>query len=93
MEYNIDGAGYYVVNTPYGKKYDDVDGDRICFYDEGNETVKLPYLNFFPTVAQMSNYTVGELITSEVSWFQLLYISDFCSCSLLAHILCAHVTA
>lgn len=65
------------MNTPYGKKYPDVNGDRICFYGEGNETDKQPYLNFFPTVGQMSNYSVGELITSEVSWVQLLIFLIF----------------
>ena len=46
-----------------------MDGDRICFRDGGNETDKVDYLNFFPTVGQMESYSVGELITNEVSCF------------------------
>lgn len=68
VEYNIDGSTYAVLNTPFGSSYD-VDGDRICFRDGGNETDKVDYLNFFPTVEQMESYSVGELITNEVSWF------------------------
>lgn len=66
VEYNINGAAYAVVPTPYGRDYN-VSGSRICFHDDGNETDKVPYLNFFPTVEQMRNYTVGDLITNEVS--------------------------
>ena len=65
VEYNIDGTTYAVVPMPYGRDYN-VSGSRICFDDEGNQTDKVPYLNFFPTVEQMNNYTVGDLITNEV---------------------------
>jgi hypothetical protein len=39
---------------------------NVCLYDGGNETSKEPYLNFFPTVEQMENYTMGKLVTDEV---------------------------
>jgi hypothetical protein len=74
VEYNVNGAGYYVVPTPYDRDYG-VEGERVCFYDGGNRTEKVPFLNFFPTVKQMENYTAGELITNEVSlslWYLIL---------------------
>ncbi|KAL7481184.1 hypothetical protein ACHAW6_006863 [Cyclotella cf. meneghiniana] len=63
VEYNVDGTGYSVVPTPYAHELG-VKGTNVCFYQGDNETEKQPYLNFFPTVEQMENYTLGKLITT-----------------------------
>ncbi|KAL3776792.1 hypothetical protein HJC23_011921 [Cyclotella cryptica] len=64
VEYNMDGRGYNVVPKPYGHELGG-EGTNVCLYQGGNETRKQPFLNFFPTVEQMENYTVGGLITTE----------------------------
>lgn len=69
VDYNIDGAGYSVGPTPYGHDYG-VSDSSICFQTSGSKT-KMPYLNFFPTVGQMSKYSVGGLVTSEVRFLTL----------------------
>jgi hypothetical protein len=66
VEYNVDGRGYSVVPTPYAHELG-VEGTNVCLYQGENEEEKQPYLNFFPTVEQMQNYTLGRLITTDVS--------------------------
>ena len=79
MDYNCNGEGYKVISRLYtgqrgaaeaGERDPEEEGE-ICFYVGGNSTVeeeRVVYLNFFPTAEQMENYTVGRLITSEVSY-------------------------
>jgi len=71
VDYNVDGVGYKVVPTPYtGERAtaDDAKKTRTCLATGGSETEgdkKIGYLNFFPNEAQMEQYTLGKLITSE----------------------------
>jgi hypothetical protein len=86
VEYNVDGRGYSVVPTPYAHELG-VEGTNACFYQGENEEEKQPYLNFFPTVDQMQNYTLGRLITTDVSSlfsFIVIYHLPY-----QVHILCA----
>ncbi len=76
MDYNFNGEGFKAIRRPFnprsnGNDSDDGsdDGNTVCMFVRGsnkNETQKVPYLNFFPTVEQMELYTVGDIVTGEV---------------------------
>lgn len=58
---------------------DDSDSDNLCLMVGGSKTdaaKKMGFLNFFPTVEQMKQYTVGELIATEVNTTVLQYCDD-----------------
>lgn len=66
VDYNVNGEGYKVIGTPYTGK--DAKKAKTCLATGGSSTVeeqKVGYLNFFPTVDQMQNYTLGKLVTAE----------------------------
>ena len=72
VDYNVNGQTYKVIDNPYTGKRRTAErvqdpNRRVCFPTGGNSTNKVGYLNFFPTVEQMEHYTLGKLITSEVS--------------------------
>jgi len=67
VDYNVNGVGYKRISTPYMSK-EGVGGANTCFLTGGSSTdaeQKVAYLNFFPTVAQMEHYTIGNMITTE----------------------------
>ena len=73
VDYNNNGEGYKVISNPYtGQRrtaerlHDPV--QNVCMFTGGNSTdKKVGYLNFFPKVEQMEQYTLGKLVTTEVS--------------------------
>ena len=72
VDYNVNGQTYKVIDNPYTGKRGTAErvhdpNRRVCFPTGGNSTNKVGYLNFFPTVEQMEHYTLGKLVTSEVS--------------------------
>lgn len=77
VDYNMNGEGYKVISTPFEKKSSDdnngneeTERERVCMFTGGNSTSeeeKVGYLNFFPTLDQMEHYTLGKMVTSEVS--------------------------
>ena len=72
IDYNVNGQTYKVIDNPYTGKRRTAErvhdpNRRVCFPTGGNSTDKVGYLNFFPTVEQMEHYTLGKLVTSEVS--------------------------
>jgi len=72
IDYNVNGQTYKVIDNPYTGKRRTAErvhdpNRRVCFPTGGNSTNKVGYLNFFPTVEQMKHYTLGKLVTSEVS--------------------------
>ncbi len=76
MDYNFNGEGFKAIRRPFdprsnGNDSDNGsdDGNTVCMFVGGsnkNETQKVPYLNFFPTVEQMELYTIGNIVPGEV---------------------------
>ncbi|KAL7464824.1 hypothetical protein ACHAXS_005149 [Conticribra weissflogii] len=67
VDYNFNGEGFKAIGRPFDPRGDSND-DTVCMFVGGsneNETQKVPYLNFFPTVEQMELYTVGDIVTGE----------------------------
>ena len=77
VDYNNNGEGFKVISTPYtgqsrtAERLHDPKKMKCMLTGGGNSTVdkqKEPYLNFFPTLEQMKMYTLGKLVTTEVSY-------------------------
>ena len=77
VDYNVDGMGFKVISSPYVGDAGSIFGEGpssnkelLCLSaggDDAHATEKIGYLNFFPTEEQLENYTLGELITNQVS--------------------------
>ena len=79
VDYNNNGEGYKVLSTPYTGQRRTAERlhdpkKMMCMFTGGNSTEqKEPYLNFFPTLEQMKMYTLGKLVTTEVSYVCMVY--------------------
>ena len=81
VDYNNNGEGYKVISNPYtgqrrtAERLHDPQ-QNVCMFTGGNSTdKKVGYLNFFPKVEQMEQYTLGKLVTTEVSCYYYLFAS------------------